>query len=168
MAYLCKLITPPGGIVLDPFCGSGSTGVAAIREGFRFIGIEREAEYVEIIKNRLVRSVKRIFVCSPYKGNTVLNVNRALQYCREVVLQGHSPYAPHAYLPLILNDNNPGERILGTLAGVAFLGVCDELWAYYDVEPSEGMKFEIAAAQNIGIPIKHFDVKGITRNVQPL
>ena len=53
MAYLCKLITPPGGIVLDPFTGSGSTGVAAIREGFRFIGIEREAEYVEIIKKRL-------------------------------------------------------------------------------------------------------------------
>ena len=53
MAYLCKLITPPGGIVLDPFAGSGSTGVGALREGFRFVGIEREAEYVAIAKQRV-------------------------------------------------------------------------------------------------------------------
>jgi hypothetical protein len=56
MAYLCRLITPPNGLVLDPFAGSGSTGVGALREGFRFVGIEREAEYVEIAKRRLVAS----------------------------------------------------------------------------------------------------------------
>lgn len=53
MRYLCRLVTPPGGIVLDPFTGSGSTGKAAMLEGFRFIGIEREAEYVEIAKARI-------------------------------------------------------------------------------------------------------------------
>lgn len=53
MRYLCRLITPPGGTVLDPFAGSGTTGVAAILEGFRFIGIEREAEYVEIARARI-------------------------------------------------------------------------------------------------------------------
>jgi len=53
MRYLCRLVTPPGGVVLDPFTGSGSTGKAAILEGFQFIGIEREAEYVEIAKARL-------------------------------------------------------------------------------------------------------------------
>lgn len=53
MAYLCRLITPPGGTVLDPFAGSGSTGVAAIREKFAFVGIEREAEYAEIAKARI-------------------------------------------------------------------------------------------------------------------
>jgi len=53
MAYLCKLITPPGGLVLDPFAGSGSTGVGALREGFSFAGIEREAEYVTIVESRL-------------------------------------------------------------------------------------------------------------------
>lgn len=53
MAYLCRLVTPPGGVVLDPFMGSGSTGKAAVREGFDFIGIEREAEYVEIAKSRI-------------------------------------------------------------------------------------------------------------------
>ena len=54
MAYLCKLITPPGGLIVDPFCGSGSTGKAALANGFRFIGIERETEYVEIARARCV------------------------------------------------------------------------------------------------------------------
>ena len=53
MAYLCRLVTPPGGIVLDPFMGSGSTGKAAMREGFSFIGIEREAEYYAIAQQRV-------------------------------------------------------------------------------------------------------------------
>jgi site-specific DNA-methyltransferase (adenine-specific) len=53
MRYLVKLVTPPNGIVLDPFAGSGSTGIAADLEGFSFIGIEREAEYVEIARRRL-------------------------------------------------------------------------------------------------------------------
>ena len=53
MRYLCRLITPPNGIILDPFMGSGSTGKAAMAEGFRFIGIEREAEYIEIARARI-------------------------------------------------------------------------------------------------------------------
>ena len=55
MAYLCRLVTPPGGIVLDPFMGSGSTGKAAVREGFGFIGIEREDEYHAIALDRLMK-----------------------------------------------------------------------------------------------------------------
>ena len=53
MAWLCRLVTPPGGLVLDPFMGSGTTGIAAVRQGFRFIGIEREPEYVEIARARI-------------------------------------------------------------------------------------------------------------------
>jgi site-specific DNA-methyltransferase (adenine-specific) len=53
MQYLCRLITPPGGTVLDPFAGSGSTGEAAYREGFNCVLIEREADYVEDIRERL-------------------------------------------------------------------------------------------------------------------
>ena len=60
MRYLCRLVTPPGGLVLDPFCGSGSTGKAAVLEGFRFIGIEREAEYVEIAKARIAAAVESV------------------------------------------------------------------------------------------------------------
>jgi hypothetical protein len=53
MRYLSRLVTPPDGTVLDPFMGSGSTGKAAVLEGFRFIGIEREEEYCEIAKARI-------------------------------------------------------------------------------------------------------------------
>ena len=53
MRYLCRLVTPPGGVVLDPFAGSGSTGKACALEGFQFIGIEREPEYVEIARARI-------------------------------------------------------------------------------------------------------------------
>jgi site-specific DNA-methyltransferase (adenine-specific) len=54
MRYLCRLITPPNGVVLDPYMGSGSTGKAAIREGFGFVGIEIDEDYHEIAKARVV------------------------------------------------------------------------------------------------------------------
>lgn len=53
MRYLCRLVTPPNGTVLDPFTGSGSTGKAAILEGFNFIGIEQSEEYAAIAKARI-------------------------------------------------------------------------------------------------------------------
>jgi site-specific DNA-methyltransferase (adenine-specific) len=52
MAYLCRMVTPPNGHVLDPFAGSGSTGIGAIREGFHATLIEREPEYFQDILNR--------------------------------------------------------------------------------------------------------------------
>jgi site-specific DNA-methyltransferase (adenine-specific) len=58
MRYLCRLVTAPNGTILDPFTGSGSTGKAAMLEGFQFIGIEREAEYVEIAKARIEAAKK--------------------------------------------------------------------------------------------------------------
>lgn len=59
MRYLCRLVTQPGGVVLDPFMGSGSTGKAAILEGFRFIGIEREPEYFQIAEARIKNAVEK-------------------------------------------------------------------------------------------------------------
>ena len=53
MAYLCRLITPENGIVLDPFMGSGSTGIAAQLEGFRFVGMEMDEEYMKIATARI-------------------------------------------------------------------------------------------------------------------
>lgn len=53
MRWLVRLVTPPDGTVLDPFLGSGTTGCAAVLEGFQFIGIEREPEYVTIAKARI-------------------------------------------------------------------------------------------------------------------
>lgn len=53
MRHLVTLITPPGGLVLDCFCGSGTTGMAAVMDGFSFIGIEQNPEYVEIARKRI-------------------------------------------------------------------------------------------------------------------
>lgn len=59
MRYLCRLVTPPGGVVLDPFCGSGSTGKAAMLEGLKFIGIELSAEYCELAQRRIEAVTKQ-------------------------------------------------------------------------------------------------------------
>jgi DNA modification methylase len=61
MRWLVRLVTPLNGIVLDPFCGSGTTGMACRYELRRFIGIEREAEYIAIAK-------RRIAACAPLFG----------------------------------------------------------------------------------------------------
>ena len=53
MRYLVRMVTPPGGVVLDPFMGSGSTGCAAVREGFDFVGIDLTPEYVAIAQKRI-------------------------------------------------------------------------------------------------------------------
>lgn len=53
MQWLCRLVTPKGGLILDPFCGSGSTGRAAVAEGFSFIGIEKSPEYAAIARARI-------------------------------------------------------------------------------------------------------------------
>jgi hypothetical protein len=58
MRWLCRLVTPPGGLILDPFTGSGSTGCAAVLEGFRFTGIEQSEEYCEIARRRIAHWAK--------------------------------------------------------------------------------------------------------------
>jgi site-specific DNA-methyltransferase (adenine-specific) len=53
MRWLCRLVTPPGGLILDPFCGSGTTGCAASEEGFRFLGIEQDEGHTAIAGARI-------------------------------------------------------------------------------------------------------------------
>ena len=60
MRYLCRLVTPPGGVVLDPFVGSGSTGKAAMLEGFQFIGIDMTPEYLAIAEARILAAVGQL------------------------------------------------------------------------------------------------------------
>lgn len=60
MQWLCRLVTPPGGVILDPFMGSGSTGKAALLEGFKFIGIEKEDEYMPIAEARIAAALRPV------------------------------------------------------------------------------------------------------------
>ena len=62
LGYLCRLVTPIGGTVLGCFMGSGSTGIAALREGFRFIGVEKDPSYFAIACGRLLRTEKDVRV----------------------------------------------------------------------------------------------------------
>ena len=59
MRWIVRLVVPPGGLVLDPFAGSGSTGCAAVLERRQFVGIEREAEYVQIARARIAHWTTR-------------------------------------------------------------------------------------------------------------
>ena len=73
MRWLVRLVTPPGGLVLDPFAGSGTTGLACIKEQCRFLGIEREAEYVAIANARLHAEHARYETGGPLFAETVLD-----------------------------------------------------------------------------------------------
>jgi len=61
MRYLLRLVTPPGGIVLDPFLGSGTTGVAADQDGFEWVGIERDEHSAEVAKRRTAEKQESLF-----------------------------------------------------------------------------------------------------------
>lgn len=65
MRWLCRLICPPGGLILDPFTGSGSTGKAATLEGFRFMGIELSKDYAQIAEARIAWAAKRASSARP-------------------------------------------------------------------------------------------------------
>jgi DNA modification methylase len=60
MRWLCRLVTPLGGRILDPFCGSGSTGKAAALEGFEFLGIERDEDYARVARKRIEGAARRV------------------------------------------------------------------------------------------------------------
>ena len=85
--------------------------------------------------------MKKIFICSPLRGNIEENIERAKGYSREVVLAGHIPITPHIYFTQFLNDDDPKEREIGMKMGRKLLETCDEMWIYG--EPTEGMLLEI-------------------------
>lgn len=66
MRWLCRLITPPGGLILDPFMGSGSTGMAALDAGFRFRGIDQDEHYVDLARRRI--EGRHVFAAPPEPG----------------------------------------------------------------------------------------------------
>jgi len=85
--------------------------------------------------------MKKVYICSPLRGNYEYNIQQAKKYCREALFEGYIPIAPHIYFTQFLDDTNDTERRLGMKCGIELLDMCDELWVYG--EPSEGMKMEI-------------------------
>lgn len=85
--------------------------------------------------------MKLVYICSPLKGDMQGNIEKARGYCREAILQGYIPIAPHIYFTQFLDDTNETERLLGMKCGIELLPMCDELWVYKDA--SMGMLQEI-------------------------
>jgi hypothetical protein len=96
--------------------------------------------------------MKRIFVCSPFRGDVARNVELARAACRRIALNGDAPLAVHLYLPGALSDTDPRERAIGIACGLAWLAVADEVHVVGDAV-TEGMRAELAAAERIRIPI---------------
>ena len=97
--------------------------------------------------------MRRVFVCSPYRGNVARNVDVAQAICRKIALAGDAPLAPHLHYPGFLHDDDEVERATGIAASITWLAVADLVLVVG--EPTEGMKREIAAARSLGLPIEH-------------
>ena len=102
--------------------------------------------------------MKKVFICSPLRGDIERNIMRALDHCREAAELGVLPIAPHAYFTRFLDDSVPQERALGMKLGQELLGMCDEVWAYNLERMSAGMAEEIALARELGIPVLDAEV----------
>ncbi|MGN8805466.1 MULTISPECIES: DUF7768 domain-containing protein [unclassified Blautia] len=100
----------------------------------------------------------KIFVCSPYRGDTKANIEQACGYCRQVIDAGNIPIAPHVMFSNCLDDSVLEERTVGIQMGLELMELCSEVWVFGP--PTEGMKFEIAKAEELGITIKFHDQKG--------
>lgn len=98
----------------------------------------------------------KVYICSPFAGDTETNVANALKYCRFALSKGKFPIAPHCYLPRFMDDSNPVERELALSFGIRMLYECRELWIFGD-RISEGMKREILAAKWRNIRIRRFN-----------
>jgi hypothetical protein len=97
-----------------------------------------------------------VYIASPYKGDTFTNIKNAIRYCKFAVKKGCFPIAPHIWIPLFLNDDNPSERALALSFGQRLLLGCSEIWVFGDII-SEGMSAEINIAEENNIPIRYFN-----------
>lgn len=101
-------------------------------------------------------SKKLVYICSPCRGNYEENMEKARNYCLEVMTKWPDviPIAPHIYFTQFLDDTIQNERSIGMEAGIALLDMCDEIWVFGIVAPTEGMRAEIEYAKKNGIPVK--------------
>ena len=98
---------------------------------------------------------KRVYICSPLKGNVRRNMLRARMYCRFAFDKGYVPITPHIYYPLFLDESSPKERAAGIRYGLESMWQASEVWVFGE-NISEGMRAEIDLAKDLKIPIRYF------------
>jgi hypothetical protein len=97
----------------------------------------------------------KVYICSPFAGDTETNVANALKYCRFALDKGMLPIAPHCYFPRFMDDGDPAERELAMSFALRLLYGCRELWIF-GARMSEGMRREFLAAKRKNIRIRRF------------
>ncbi len=111
--------------------------------------------------------MKKVFICSPYRGNIEENIKKAKFYGRIVIGTGRIPVIPHLYFPAFLDENNPNERMTGIEMGLELMDSCDEVYVFgFDI--TEGMKFELAYAAKKKKPVRLYDDSFNAVNVRTL
>ena len=100
--------------------------------------------------------MKKIFICSPYRGNIEENAKKAVYYAGIVAKTGNVPVVPHIYFLIFLDENNPNERMTGIEMGLELMDVCDEVYVF-GFNITEGMKFELEHARKTRKPVRLFD-----------
>ena len=116
------------------------TAETAMRQMIKEYRQQQKQHYAD--KNR-----RKVYVASRYAGNVEANVKAATRYCRLVIDRGYMPVASHLLYPQILHDDDPAERELGMLFGLALLRDCDEVWVFGEVSP--GVACEIEEAKRL-------------------
>ena len=105
--------------------------------------------------------MKRVFICSRYAGDVNLNIAVAKMLCQQAVIDGAAPFAPHLLYPQFLDDDDPGDRLIGIACGLSFMEQCDEVWVYDGGGISPGMEHEIKQAELLGKPVIYWNPPGI-------
>ncbi len=113
------------------------TAGAAMRQMMKEYRQRQKQHYAD--KNR-----RKVYVASRYAGDVDTNVKNAIRYCRLVIDRGYMPIASHLLYPRILRDDDPVERELGMLFGLALLRDCDEVWVFGEVSPGVAREIEEA------------------------
>ena len=86
--------------------------------------------------------MKKVYICSPLRGDIEGNIERAKGYCKQAICEGCFPIAPHIYFTQFMDDTIAEERELAMAMGIELLDMCNELWVFGDTI-SEGMRAEI-------------------------
>ena len=97
--------------------------------------------------------MKRVYICSPLRGDIEGNIEKAKKYCKLALDKGYLPIAPHVYFTQFLNDRRPAERAQGLELGLELLNICNEIWVFGAA--SEGMKAEIDLAESLRMEIRY-------------
>ena len=107
-------------------------------------------------EERALRAFRPIvYICSPYAGDTEININAAQKYSRFAVNKGYIPIAPHLLFPQFMNDTDPEERKLGLFFGNALMSKCSEVWVFGE-RISAGMEAEIKRARWKNYRLRYF------------